>query len=131
MNILHVDDEKDILFLTKVVLEQEPDTNVVQCESGFEALEALQEISPDVILLDLMMPGMTGEELFDEVKRSEPVAKVPVVFMTARTTQDVIDRLMSAGAAGFIAKPFKPDSLAAYLKSAVEDSRNAAQQTKH
>ena len=122
MNVLHVDDEKDILFLTRVVLEQEPDTNVVQCESGFEALEALKKISPDVILLDLMMPGMTGEELFEEVKEQEAMEGVPVVFMTARATQDVIDRLMSAGAAGFIAKPFKADSLAGYLKSKVVTS---------
>ena len=119
MNVLHVDDEQDILFLAKIVLEMEPDTKVVQCQSGFEALDVLKKERPDVILLDLMMPGMTGEEFFEEVKRSGTQADVPVVFMTARTSQDVIDRLMAAGAAGYIAKPFKPDCLGAYLKSKV------------
>lgn len=124
MNILQVDDEQDILFLTKIVLEQDPDTNLVQCQSGHEALETLKLERPDIILLDLMMPGMTGEEFFKEMKRTSDDANVPVVFMTARASQDVIDRLMSAGAAGFIAKPFKPESLAAYLKETVSDSKS-------
>lgn len=123
MNILQVDDEQDILFLTKIVLEQDPDTNLVQCESGFEALDEIKKVCPDVILLDLMMPGMTGEEFFSEMKLDASVADVPVVFMTARASQEVIDRLLSAGAAGFIAKPFKPENLAAFLKEKATDSK--------
>lgn len=116
MKILQVDDEQDILFLTRIVLEQDPDTTLVQCESGYEALEEIKGADPDIVLLDLMMPGMTGEEFFQEMKRDTDMADVPVVFMTARASQDVIDRLLSAGAAGFIAKPFKPENLSAYLK---------------
>lgn len=119
MNILHVDDEPDILFLAKIALELEEGNTVIQCQSGFEALELLKDCSPDAILLDVMMPGMTGEELFETIKRRGCIAAVPVVFMSARSSPEFIDRLMAAGAAGFIAKPFQPENLAQHIRQMV------------
>lgn len=110
--MLYVDDEPDIREVAVMSLELEPDFDIRSCASGQEALDTiLGGWVPDVILLDVMMPGMDGRETYARLQGAGCGA-IPVIFITARTQREDIDRLIELGARGVIAKPFDPLSLA-------------------
>lgn len=109
--ILHVDDEKDIRAVAKLALQTVGGFELFSCASGQEALDCVAEQAPDLILLDVMMPGMDGPSTLFELRKREDVASVPIIFMTAKTQQDEIRHLLEIGAIGVIAKPFNPMTL--------------------
>ncbi|PWW01714.1 response regulator receiver domain-containing protein [Hoeflea marina] len=117
LKVLYVDDEDDIREIAVMALELDPDILVKSCESGAEALQAAQAWLPDLILLDVMMPGMDGPETFAKLRRHPATLAIPVVFITARTQQEDIERFMALGAAGVISKPFDPMALASEAKN--------------
>jgi len=82
--ILHVDDDEDILEITRMALQLVDTFELHQCASGSAALEAIDAVNPDLLLLDVMMPEMSGPELWEAVRSREDSADIPVVFMTAR-----------------------------------------------
>jgi DNA-binding response OmpR family regulator len=90
---------------------------VAVAESGESALEQLAWLKPDIILLDVLMPGMDGIELCRRLKRSEATAEVPVLFMTALT--DVVDKVkgFAAGAVDYLSKPLHPDEVLARVNA--------------
>ncbi|MCI5119709.1 MAG: response regulator [Candidatus Electrothrix sp. AUS4] len=104
--ILVVDDQPANL---KVLLSflQEHDYRVYMVDSGQRALEVLPKIQPNLVLLDVMMPGMNGFEICKKMKEDKELAAIPVIFMTALDT--VGDKMtgFSAGAVDYIAKPFQ------------------------
>jgi len=112
LKILYVDDEDDIREIAVMALEFDPDFSVRSCDSGSQALKMVAEWLPDLILLDVMMPDMDGPETLTRLRQAPQTAAIPVVFTTARTQPEDIDRFMSLGAAGVISKPFDPISLA-------------------
>ena len=77
-----------------------------------DAVERLPEEVPDIILLDMMMPGMDGVATLERLRRDPACAAVPVVFMTARVQPDEVAAYLALGAEGVIAKPYDPMSLA-------------------
>ncbi|MDG6218678.1 MAG: response regulator [Candidatus Thermoplasmatota archaeon] len=84
--ILVVDDNPDIIFSVKNGLETVTDEfSIIGVESGEKCLEILETEHPDLILLDIMMPGMSGWKTFDKIKENESWKQIPVVFLTART----------------------------------------------
>ena len=109
--ILVVDDNPDIILSVKSGLEDSPDGyNVIGAESGKKCLEYLESNIPDIILLDIMMPEMSGWETFDRIKENPSWMNIPIVFLTART-----DRV-AKNAGGFlgddyIEKPFEINEL--------------------
>ena len=109
--ILVVDDNPDIILSVKSGLEDSPDGyNVIGAESGMKCLECLESDIPDIILLDIMMPEMSGWETFDRIKENPSWMNIPIVFLTART-----DRV-AKNAGGFlgddyIEKPFEINEL--------------------
>ncbi|MBF0472033.1 MAG: response regulator [Gammaproteobacteria bacterium] len=109
--ILHVDDEPDIQEVASMTLEAIGGFTVVTCNSGSEALERVAEVNPDIILLDVMMPGMDGPTTLKELRKREDVAAIPVIFMTAKVQSHEIDGYIELGAAGVITKPFDPMEL--------------------
>lgn len=115
MRILYVDDEPDIREVACLSLELDPDFEVRSCGSGTEALALLEEGSwrPDLILLDVMMPGMDGPTTFGALRDRPALADIPVIFITARTQSYEVERFLKLGAIGVIAKPFDPMELAA------------------
>jgi CheY-like chemotaxis protein len=119
--ILHVDDESDIREVVEIALGLDPEFSTRSCASGEEALVAAAEWSPDVILLDVMMPVMDGPATLARLRENPETAGIPVVFMTARAHSRELELLRSLGAAGVIPKPFDPMALAlsvrAYLGS--------------
>ena len=119
--VLVVDDEEDIRELVRINLEL--DGHVVEVAgSGFEALDSLKQHTPDVVVLDVMMPGMDGWEVLSRIKADESVdlASVPVLMLTART--DDMDRIRGGieGAIRYITKPFSLTDLREEVKRALE-----------
>ena len=110
--VLYVDDEADIREVAAISLALDPALDVRVCASGQEALSEAAAWQPDLILLDLMMPDMDGAETMARLRAADRTAAIPVVFVTARTQQHEIERLLSLGAMGVIAKPFDPMELA-------------------
>jgi CheY-like chemotaxis protein len=115
--VLHVDDEPDIREVVEISLGLDPDFETRSCGSGREALEVSAEWSPDLILLDVMMPVMDGPATLARLRDDARTAAIPVVFMTARAQSREIDHFRSLGAVGVIPKPFDPMTLAASVRT--------------
>jgi CheY-like chemotaxis protein len=117
LRVLHVDDEPDIREVVEVSLGLDPDVVTRSCGSGPEALAVAAEWPPDIILLDVMMPGMDGPATFARLRDNAQTANIPVVFVTARALTRELDLLRSLGAVGIVPKPFDPLTLAASVRS--------------
>lgn len=115
--ILYVDDENDIREVAQMSLELESGFVVRACSSGAGALVEAAHWRPDIILLDVMMPEMDGPETLRRLQRDPTTADIAVVFITARTQTHEVEHYKSLGAAGIIAKPFDPMTLAEKVKT--------------
>jgi CheY-like chemotaxis protein len=116
VRILYVDDEPDIREVVEISLGLDPAFAVRSCASGAEALAATADWTPDLIVLDVIMPEMDGPTTLARLRARPRTANVPVVFMTARAQASELERLLALDAAGVIAKPFDPMTLAALLR---------------
>ncbi len=119
LNLLHVDDDRDILAVAEMALELSGDFRVVGCLSGEEALEAVKNFVPDVFLLDVMMPDMTGPQTLEKLREIPSLKDVPAVFLTARVSVESNEELLRLGAARVIAKPFDSMTLGMQIKEAL------------
>lgn len=124
IRILYVDDEDDIREVVEFALEDEPDFQVKLCRSGPEALASLNDERPDLILLDVMMPGMDGPAVLGKIRQAGIDA--PVAFMTAKVQTSDIAHLTALGAVAVIAKPFDPMLLAGQIRSVLAATSNPA-----
>jgi CheY-like chemotaxis protein len=104
--ILHIDDDPAMLKIVAAMLSVDPTLEVRGCLSGEEGVRAAAEWLPDLILSDVSMPGVDGVELLERLRHRSITKGIPVVFTTSRTRLDHIERLLSRGASGVIAKPF-------------------------
>ena len=107
-----VDDEEDILEIAKASLETVGGWDVVTAGSGSEAAAVAQEHRLDAILLDVMMPDMDGPETIEKLRAAASTRDIPVVLLTAKVQASDIKCFESLGAAGILAKPFDPMTLA-------------------
>ena len=114
-NILHVDDEPDIREVVQLSLGLMDGWNVHSVASGREAFAVLRDAAPDLVLLDYMMPEMDGTAILAALRADPATQHIPVVFMTARSMPAEVARLVAAGAAAVIAKPFDPLKLGPQL----------------
>ncbi|WP_254695299.1 response regulator [Oceanicola sp. D3] len=121
-----MDDDDDIRAITQIALAVVGELEVLQCSSGLEALEVAQEFSPDILLLDVMMPDITGEETLAGLRQLDGLADVPVIFMTAKAHSDDVEHLMQLGTQRVIAKPFDPLTLASEVVEIWQQSANEA-----
>jgi CheY-like chemotaxis protein len=106
--ILYVEDEPDVQLIARFALERVGGFELRVCSSGDEALLAVDDFAPDLLLLDVMMPRMDGPATLAALRRKPQTATTPAVFMTAKT-QD--ERLRQADVADVIVKPFEPMTL--------------------
>ena len=114
--ILLVDDEMAIRTMLCVALEA-AGYNVLQAENAQQAHAIIIDRSPDLVLLDWMMPGTTGLELLRRLKRDELTEKIPVIMLTAKAEEDSKISGLDAGADDYIAKPFSPRELISRVKA--------------
>ena len=119
IKLLHVEDDADIREIAQMSLEMMGEFDVIQCESGEDALVQVQDYTPDVILLDMMMPGMTGRQTLEKMREMPHLQDVPAIFMTARAQQAEQDELRKVGASEVISKPFDPMSLGDQIKAII------------
>lgn len=110
--ILLVEDDADIQAVGQLALEAVGGFEVRVCSSGQEALVAAPQFAPDLILLDVMMPGMDGLTTYAELRRIPALRDTPIIFMTAKVQPTEVARYREAGALGVISKPFDPMALA-------------------
>lgn len=109
--IIYIEDQEDIQAIAQVALSSISHYEVKLCSSGQAALEVIEDFAPDLILLDVMMPGMDGPQTLEAIRKLDSQKDVPVVFMTAKVLPREIDDLMALGALGVISKPFDPVTL--------------------
>jgi CheY-like chemotaxis protein len=114
--ILYVEDDNDIQTIGKITLETFGNFTVTTCNSGLEALKKVKDVMPDLILMDVMMPEMDGLTALMEFKKDPELAKIPVVFMTAKAQVHEVERYIESGATGVIVKPFDPVMLCPQIK---------------
>lgn len=109
--IMLVEDDPDIQLVTRLSLEVGGGYDVHVCTSGAEAMESARAYAPDLILLDMMMPGMDGLATMDALRNQPETAATPMVFFTANTQKEVRQDLLRHGALGVIVKPVEPNAL--------------------
>lgn len=114
--IVYVEDDPDIQFIAKMALEASGLT-VLACSSGREALEKTEAFKPDLLLLDVMMPGLDGPATLQAMRLMPTLAKVPVIFMTAKVQPQEVEQYKAMDALEVISKPFDPMLLAEQLRS--------------
>ncbi len=115
--ILMIEDDLDIQAVARLVLETLGGFTVEVCSRGHEALETAPVFRPDMILLDVMMPGMDGPTTLMHLRALPDMEEVPVVFMTAKVMPDEIEHYKTLGALDVIRKPFDPMALSATLNT--------------
>lgn len=124
--VLHVEDKPDMREVVKISLLLDLDITVKSCDDGAHALTEAAEWQPDIILMDAVMPVMDGPEILAHLRGDKRTARIPVVFMTARAQESEIERFRALGAAGVIAKPFDPMTLARSVRACLRGRPPAA-----
>ncbi|HKO27147.1 MAG TPA: response regulator [Solirubrobacteraceae bacterium] len=114
--ILVADDEEDLRELVAYRLSRSG-YNVIGAEDGQEALELAAERTPDLMVLDVMMPKLDGYELTRRVRAEAALRSIPVILLTARSQESDIDRGFEVGADDYLKKPFNPDELVARVRA--------------
>lgn len=121
--ILYVEDEQDIRTIAALSLQMVGRFQVHACGSGAQALAAIGDFRPDLLLLDVMMPDMDGPQTLARLREHPAGAGIPAVFMTAKVQAGEIDALKTLGALDVIPKPFDPMTLADQLRTIWEAAR--------
>jgi len=114
--VLYVDDDDDIREIAVLALSLDASFEVKPCSSGEEAISVASSWSPDVIILDVMMPGMDGPEILSRLQEELGDNIPPVLFCTARAQKSDIEYYKSLGALGVICKPFDPMMISANVR---------------
>src|SRR5688572_32899143 len=105
MNVVLAEDDPELQARARLALKRAGFT-VTVVGNGQEALDAIRQEPPDVVLLDWMMPELDGPETCRRLKSDPRTAKIPVIFLTAKSQEAEIQRGLSLGAAGYVTKPF-------------------------
>lgn len=116
--VLVVDDEAEIRELCRVNLEFEG-FDVVEAKNGSEAIELARRVRPDLVFLDLMMPGVDGWDVLHALKTDDDLASIPVILLTAKSGEEDQMRGWQEGILEYVSKPFNPLSLAEWARRAM------------
>ena len=117
--VLLVDDERSIRTICRVNLEGDG-LAVSEAADGAEALEVVRRARPSVVLLDVMMPGVDGWDVAEQLAADDETRKIPVVFLSARAAPEDRLRAQKLGAVGYVDKPFDPLELAGIVRDVLE-----------
>ena len=120
--ILYVEDEPDIQAVARIALETVGQFTLEVCSSGQEALDRAEGFDPDLILLDVMMPGLDGPDTLTELRKIAGLSDKKVIFMTAKVIYSEVQRYLDLGTIGVIPKPFDPMGLAEQVRSIWQES---------
>jgi diguanylate cyclase (GGDEF)-like protein len=115
--LLYVDDDSDIREIVQMSLSLDGQLHVITSDGGERALLKMRMEHPDLVILDVMMPGMDGPTLLKRMRTDPGLAHTPVIFMTAKASAEETARFRELSAIGVIAKPFDPMTLAGQVKA--------------
>ena len=110
LKILAVDDSKTIRMIVKKAFKTY-DCVVLEAENGKEGLETVSKEKPDLIVLDITMPVMTGPEMLEELKKDPDLKDIPVIMLTAESGKDNVVQILKMGVKDYMVKPFKGEQL--------------------
>jgi CheY-like chemotaxis protein len=108
LKVLVVEDDRSIQMVLELVLSRMAKCDVITASDGPEGIAKIQKEKPDVVLLDLMLPGMDGFEVCRRAKVDESTRQIPIIFLTAQPQPASVAKAMALGAAGYLVKPFDP-----------------------
>lgn len=114
--ILYAEDEPDIVEVVKIALGDLGGFDLETASGGEDAVKKARSFAPDLILLDVMMPGMDGPTTLAHLRKVDELKNVPVIFMTAKVQPGEIEHFKQLGAIDIIAKPFDPMTLAEVVR---------------
>ena len=114
--VLLIDDDANVRTVVQISLEDIAGWAVTAVDSGQAGLETLGQLKPDLILLDMMMPGLDGPQTLERIKANGHAA-IPVIFMTAKAAPRELEYCLALGVAGVITKPFDPLTLARQIEA--------------
>jgi CheY-like chemotaxis protein len=109
--VMCVEDDADIRMILEFSLQRLGGYELCLCASGQEAIDRVAVFSPDLVLLDVMMPGLSGPQTLELLRKQPAMSGVPVVFLTAKAMLNEVEDLLQHGATGIIVKPFDPVKL--------------------
>jgi two-component system sensor histidine kinase/response regulator len=123
--VLAIDDENDVLLIIRSALHAEG-YEVVTANNGYDGLALAEDASPDLIILDIMMPEMDGFEVLEQLKENERTAHIPIVILTGVSSKDKIREALNKGIDYYIVKPFDYQDLVSKVKLAIADAEGSA-----
>ena len=109
-SVLVVDDEPMARTLLRLMLVR-AGFEVLEAEDGFDALDQIKQRLPDVMILDVMMPGMDGFAVCETLRNDDMTAELPIIMLSAKTDLDSVNRGLRAGATKYLTKPVSPEDL--------------------
>ncbi|MGD9235181.1 MAG: response regulator [Desulfobacterales bacterium] len=119
--ILIVEDEPGVVAAIRFLMEQQG-YRVKVAEKGEDALHLILKNKPHLVLLDIMLPGMSGWEVCEQIRLNPDYRSVKIAFLTARSDEAEVARGLALGADAYITKPFKNDKLIARVKSLLQNT---------
>jgi DNA-binding response OmpR family regulator len=117
--VVVIDDENDILLLVRTAL-QSAGHEVLTAMSGADGLDLIREVTPDLIILDIMMPDKSGLEVLQELKADEKTGSIPVIMLTGLSDKEKVQTALDQGAEYYIVKPFEYNDLLGKVTMAME-----------
>lgn len=122
-SVLIVDDEPMARTLLRLMLVR-AGFNVSEAEDGFDALDKVRKNRPDVILLDVMMPGMDGFSVCERLRNDADTAVLPIIMLSAKTDLASINRGLRVGATVYLTKPISPEDLTRHVREVLENGKS-------
>ncbi|MDD5659513.1 MAG: response regulator [Actinomycetota bacterium] len=122
--ILIIEDEKNIVFPLKIFFENEGGYEVLHAGDGFEGIEIAQREKPDLIILDIVLPGIDGYLVCKNLKNNISTGNIPVITISAKTSKDDIKKMFDVGADEYIPKPFSLDKIKKLISKYFGEDQN-------
>ena len=121
--ILIVDDEEDVIEIIRTRLAKEPGFRILEATNGADALELAKQERPDLIILDWLMPGLSGLEVMQTLRASPELTAIPVIMMTVKSEQSAQEEGHAMGVFAYMIKPFESDTLMGNVQRALKKKR--------
>ena len=125
LRVLVVDDDQDIRTVLRATLERHG-CEVSEAKDGIAIAATARECQPDVIVLDIKMPGVDGFETLQALQGSDSTRDIPVAMLTAMSDMSAIERAIEGGATGYLTKPFSVDHLYDQLEAVIAKARETS-----
>lgn len=122
-SVLVVDDEPMARTLLRLMLVR-AGFNVSEAEDGFDALDKVRKTRPDIILLDVMMPGMDGFSVCERLRNDTETASLPIIMLSAKTDLGSINKGLRVGATVYLTKPISPEELTRHVHDALDNGKS-------